>query len=99
MRVFIRLEDLRVITIWCPDNSTIQDVKRCIVSSNRSHINISDMRLISCDCEMIDHQKLVQYTWPNDRNRVHACLKTQPKHRMSLHYVYTITRIIIENSS
>lgn len=86
MRVFIRLEDLRVITIWCPDNSTIQDVKRYIISSNRSHINISDMRLISCDCEMLDHQKLVQYTWPNDRNRVHACLKTQQKHLMSLHH-------------
>ena len=78
MRLFVRLEDTRIITLWLPESSDVGHAKQCIVESGRSMIatTYKDFRLISgLGLEMKNDDKVEEYTLVGDSQRVYACLK------------------------
>ena len=64
MRLAIRAEDGRVLTLWLPDGHTVRDVKLAIAESGRSAIACAAMRLLDGADELPDATPVGQMRGP-----------------------------------
>ena len=85
MRLFVRCEDLKVLTLWLNEGTTVLNAKTSIYESKRTKININEMRLIVGDHELSNDFLLY--------GNIHACIKYYQPDIYHLNYILSVSPI------
>ena len=77
MRVCVRIETQRVITIQGKDEDTVRDLRVAIVASGQSRIPFGDQRLVEGAHDLEDEELLRSYVNPPHVRNMHVVLLTR----------------------